>query len=133
MTEQKNQSKSFNERLESILFPEPNEIRYAKPESNSHTIGTDKKNKLLNFEINSPAIGAIALGVGLCGISLAVIGIRLAPIARQANLWNGCVQTTQDFLSGMPGFAETEVNDLQAMAVNLCNGSTPQKEERPSD
>ena len=133
MTEQKNQSKSFNERLESILFPEPNEIRYAKPESNIPTTEAGKNNKLLNFEINSPAIGAIALGVGLCGISLAVIGIRLGPIAHQANLWNGCVQTTQNFLSDIPGFAQTEVNDLKAMAVNLCNGSTPQKEERSSD
>ena len=133
MTEQKNQSKSFNERLESILFPEPNEIRYAKPESNIPTTEAGKNNKLLNFEINSPAIGAIALGVGLCGISLAVIGIRLGPIAHQANLWNGCVQTTRNFLSDIPGFAQTEINDLQAMAVNLCNGSTPQKEERSSE
>ena len=128
MGDQKNQSKSFNERLESILFPEPNEIRYAKPDSYSPMNETGKRTKFLNFEISSPAIGAIALGVGLCGISLAVIGIRLTPIARQANLWNGCVQTTQNFLSDIPGFAQTEVNDLQAMAVNLCNGSTPQKE-----
>jgi len=133
MTEQKNQSKSFNERLESILFPEPNEIRYAKPESNIPTTEAGKNNKLLNFEINSPAIGAIALGVGLCGISLALIGIRLGPMARQAKIWNGCVQTTRNFLSDIPGFAQTEINDLQAMAVNLCNGSTPQKEERSSE
>ena len=133
MTQQKKQSKSFNERLESILFPEPNEIRYPNPESDSPAIETGKKIKRLNFEISSPAIGAITLGVALCGISLAVIGIRLGPIVHQANLWNGCVQTTHNFLSDIPGFAQTEVNDLKAMAVNLCNGSTPQKVQRSSE
>ena len=86
-------------------------------------------NKRLNFEIHSPVIGVIALGVGLCGINLGIIGIRLAPLARQATIWNGCVETTRDFLSILPDFAATNKEDLQAMAVNLCNGSTPQKVE----
>ena len=84
-------------------------------------------NKRSNFEIHSPVFGVIALGIGLCGISLGMIGVRLGPLARQASIWNGCVDTTQEFLSALPDFATTEDGELQAMAVNLCNGSTPQQ------
>ena len=79
------------------------------------------------IELQSPAVGVIAFAVGLCGICLAVICLKLGPLARQAVIWNGCVQTTQEFLSALPDFSTTDVGDLQAMAVNLCNGSTPQK------
>ena len=79
------------------------------------------------IELQSPSVGAIAFAVGLCGICLGVICLRLGPLARQAVIWNGCVQTTQEFLSALPDFSTTDVGDLQAMAVNLCNGSTPQK------
>ena len=91
-----------------------------------------KEPKGLNFEIQSPVLGAIALGVGLCGISLMVIGIRLLPLSRQSTIWNGCVQTTKDFLTALPDFVAADAGDLQAMAVNLCNGSTPQKVKGPT-
>ncbi len=70
-----------------------------------------------------------SLSVALCGLSLLVIAIRLGPLTRQANTWNSCVQTTSNFLSTLPGFGTANVNDLKAMSVSLCNGSTPQKEE----
>ncbi len=81
------------------------------------------------IELQSPVVGAIAFGVGVCGICLGVICMRLGPLARQAIIWNGCVQTTKGFLSTLPDFSCTDVGDLQAMAVNLCNGSTPQRVE----
>ncbi len=81
------------------------------------------------FEIRTPVLGVIALGVGLCGISLGVIAIRLGPLSRQAIIWNGCIETTSEFLSALPDFAITDSSDIKAMSVNLCNGSTPQKVE----
>ncbi len=88
--------------------------------------------KRFAFDIYSPVIGVIALGVSLCGISLVIIGIRIGPLVRQASIWNGCVDTTQDFLSELPNFVATDAEDLKAMSVNLCNGSTPQRVESPS-
>ena len=81
------------------------------------------------FEIRTPVLGVIALGVGLCGISLGVIAMRLGPLSRQAIIWNGCIETTSEFLSALPDFAITDSSDIKAMAVNLFNGSTPQKVE----
>ena len=81
------------------------------------------------FEIRTPVLGVIALGVGLCGISLGVIAMRLGPLSRQAIIWNGCIETTSEFLAALPDFSTTDFSDIKAMAVNLCNGSTPQKVE----
>mgnify|MGYP001263790441 CR=1 FL=1 len=87
--------------------------------------------KRYNLDIQSPAIGLMALGTFLCGINLTLISTNLGPISNQARIWNDCVNTTQDFLYGLPNFVATDDSELKAMAVNLCNGSTPQEVERP--
>ncbi len=91
---------------------------------------TDTGSKRLNFEINSSAFAVLVLGVCLGSISLTLISARLGPISRQASIWNDCVDTTQTFLSGLQSFYDTEPKELNAMSVNLCNGSTPQKVEQ---
>ncbi len=88
---------------------------------------TGNKSKKINFEMRSPAVGVLAVGVALCGVSLALIAQRLEPISEQSKLWNGCVETTWNFLASLPSYAVTNSKDLKAMSVNLCNGSTPQQ------
>ncbi len=78
------------------------------------------------FEINSPSLGLLAIAGCICGVSLIIIGFKLGPITKQAKLWNGCVDTTSNFLSKLPSFASNDMQDIKAMAINLCNGSTPQ-------
>ena len=92
----------------------------------------NKSSKHLNFEVFSPVLGVLAVGVGLCGISLASILFKIEPIAQQANIWNECVMTTQNFLTELPSFEKMDLDELQAMAVNLCNGSTPAQEQDSS-
>ena len=92
----------------------------------------NKDSRKFNFEIYSPVLGVIALGVFLCGISLSFIGLQILPISRHSRIWNSCVETTKDFLWELPNFENTLDSDLQAMAVNLCNGSIPQKVENTS-
>ncbi len=70
-----------------------------------------------------------SFSLALCGLSLLVIAMRLGPLTRQADTWNSCVKTTSSFLSTLPGFGTANIDDLKAMSVSLCNGSTPQKEE----
>ena len=70
----------------------------------------------------------ILLG-SISSISLLSIATLLIPISTHSNYHNNCVKTTGIFLSDIPGFKELNSNDLNAMSVSLCNGSTPQKQE----
>ncbi len=70
----------------------------------------------------------IALGT----LSLLLIAIRLGPIERKAKLWNQCVNTTNEFLEFIPSLRNVGAEGREAMAVSLCYGSTPQKEESKS-
>ena len=94
----------------------------------------EKESKRFNLNIHSQFTSAVmATGVVLSSISLVIIAIRLGPIAQQAFIWTGCVNTTGDFLSGVPGFESIETDGIEAMSVSLCNGSTPQKEKNTPD
>ena len=95
---------------------------------------TQNKRFLLNLKayIDSQLVRAFLAGtVAIGGLSLLLIALRLGPISRQATIWNSCVSTTMDFLSVLPAFARAESSDLQAMSVNLCNGSMPQQQKEP--
>ena len=81
----------------------------------------------LSFEFDSPTFALLSLSVAFGAISLGIIALRLAPIAKQAEIWNGCIETTSTFLSQLPTFAANDIDDLKAMSVNLCNGSTPEQ------
>ena len=88
----------------------------------------NKSKKRFSFNIHSQFTGfVLAAGVALGGISLIVIAIRLAPISKQANNWNKCVNTTANFLLTVPEFRAAGKQGIEAMAVSLCNGSIPQK------
>ena len=96
----------------------------------------NKKPNPFNFELPQLDSQGIALilvgGVAIGSLSMALIALRLGPISRQARVWNSCVTTTVGFLSNVPGFKAAGDDGLEAMAVSLCNGSTPQKAEKPS-
>ena len=57
------------------------------------------------------------------------ISALLIPISKQSRNHNNCVKTTSTFLTSIPGFKKLQSNDLNAMSVSLCNGSTPQKQD----
>ena len=67
----------------------------------------------------------ISLIVG--SLALVFIALRLAPVSDYSRSFNNCIKTTEGFLSTVPGFRSVGRDGLQAMAVSLCNGSTPQQ------
>ena len=65
-------------------------------------------------------------------ICLFLITLRMGPISSYSKSMNKCISTTSRFLSAVPGFQSAGIDGLDAMAVSLCNGSTPQKAENSS-
>ena len=74
----------------------------------------------------------IAASAIIGSLSLFLIALRLAPVASYSKSFNRCTNTTKEFLSTVPGFLAAGDDGLEAMSVSLCNGSTPQKAEKPS-
>tara|TARA_Y100001968_G_C19354646_1_gene716516 strand:+ start:166 stop:465 length:300 start_codon:yes stop_codon:yes gene_type:complete len=73
---------------------------------------------------------SISLIVG--SLALILIVLRLGPVSDYSRSFNRCIKTTQGFLSTVPGFRSVGQDGLEAMAVSLCNGSTPQQAEKAS-
>ena len=60
--------------------------------------------------------GVIALG-GSC------IAIELMPISRQAAYWNGCFNSTFEWINEATDFKEWDKNARESIAVGVCNGA----------
>tara|TARA_Y100001968_G_C19334642_1_gene706155 strand:- start:57 stop:353 length:297 start_codon:yes stop_codon:yes gene_type:complete len=81
-----------------------------------------------DFKFNAEK--AMLLIVSIASLSLVVMAFRMGSISRYSASLNRCIETTARFLYSVPGFRSAAgKSGLEAMAVSLCNGSTPQKIE----
>ena len=87
----------------------------------------EKESQTLREMVRSHAYPVLA---GLSTASILLIAVSIIPIANQATSWNNCLNTTESFLSTVPGLKSVDAAGIEAMSVNLCNGATPQKAER---
>ena len=95
-------------------------------------IYSESKNIILNYISKISIDKILSIAIVLSSLSLALIAIRLGPVSNYSKSFNKCVGTTTGFLGTVPGFQTVGKDGLEAMAVSLCNGSTPQKVENSS-